>query len=153
MPANIKETEAAIAADAKKLELQKAEPSNPDGFNFEPGRPLPAGFENPPCGDPGHVCTDPAGNYQPDWVQLLLEKVHDRQQNPQPFNLGSRYLVPLDTWVDAPPVIIESLLSAVEERHELNATEGQILLGVRPEHKVVKRKRFHWQSMPSAKVG
>lgn len=137
----------------ERLNAPGANKSDPDNFNFRADAPLPEGFVNPPCGEDGHFCVDQRGFYQPDWFALQIDKVYSRQQNPQPFNCGgSRYLVPLETWVDAPAGVVEALKSAIEEHHEYEAKPGDILLGIPTRHIVRRRKRFHWNSVPSAKV-
>jgi len=140
---------------AAMAEEDKIDPTDRDNFNVKPGYPLPEGFENPPLSteeneEYGHLCLDRAGNYQPLWCQLRIDKIHDKQIDPQPFPLGTNYQVPLDTWVDAPPEVIESLRSAVEVHHEHNIKPGDIELGRQATHKETKRRRFVWHSIKSA---
>lgn len=139
-----------IMADLETIDKQKLDPSDPTNFNCVAGQQLPEGFVNPEKGERGHLCVDREGLYQPKWTQLYLERVHDRQQDPQSFPLGARYLVPLEEWVDAPPEILESLNSATETHHEFNAKPGDVLLGIPTEHKTIERRRFHWREIPSA---
>ena len=123
-------------------------------FSIVKNKPLPEGFENPPCGEEGHKCVGPGpdGKYHPEWYQLLIEGAYEGQANPQKFPLGGvTYLIPLDEWVDAPPCVIESLKSAVETHYTQSPpTPGQIALGIRPERKAVNRKRFVYDYMKSA---
>ena len=147
--------EAQALADLEEAEemeeIKRAVPEDhPESrFVFKAGRPLPAGFENPPKGDEMHYCTDKAGNYRPDWVQIIIHSVYDHQQDPQVFPGAVTYAVPLETWCDCPPRIKASLESAVEIHHHRNATTKQIYLGEHPEHKKIKRRRFQWDWMPS----
>jgi len=150
-----KENEAAILSELEKEQEMGLDPTHPDNFNIVPGKPLPEGFENPPCGEEGHFCLDTAGCYQPDWMQLYLERVYDKQIDPQVFPLSSTWLVYLETWVDVPPEVIESLRSAVETVHRTNVRPGVIPIGAPDgeiEMKSHTRRRFHWRSYPSAKV-
>jgi len=125
------------------------DPTDRSNFNLVKGKPIPDVFQNPPCGEDGHLCVDLGGNYQPDWYQLMIEKMYEHQEDPQPFPLGTLYSVNLDAWTDVPPEIIESLKSAVEEHHSMNATAGQIVLGQHPERTTFKRKRFVYHAMKS----
>ncbi len=148
--------EAAIAAEAERqarINDPKKDVTDPDNFNISPDRPLPEGFVNPPCGNVGHFCVDQRGYYQPDWFQLYIDKVHDRQQNPQPFNLaGQRVSVPLEMWVDVPPGVINALNDAIEVHHEHEAKPGDIVLGIPTKHITRERKRFHKDVLPSARL-
>lgn len=148
--AEARAVEEEIMADLETIDKQKLDPSDKTNFNCVAGQKLPEGFVNPPLGDRGHLCLDRGGLYQPTWVQLYLERVHDRQQDPQSFPLGARWQVPLEEWVDAPPEVIESLNSATETHHEFNAKPGDILLGRSTEHKTIERRRFHWREIASA---
>lgn len=148
-PEDVAATRAREAARTA-LEEREADPGNPELFNFAAGRPLPEGFENPPCGDYGHRCVDRDGRYQPDWTQLFIEKIVDHQNDPQPLSCLPKYLVPLETWVDVPPSVMKSLESAVQTHHEHVAKPGDIILGVKTEHKEIKRSRFHWKEIRSA---
>lgn len=121
-----------------------------DDFIFKAGRPLPPGFENPPCGDPDHKCVDLAGNYRPEWDQIMIEKIYDKQADPQVFPGPNTYAVYLDTWTDCPPQIKAALESAIETQHSRNANQRHIALGEHPKHKTVERRRFVWRAMPSA---
>ena len=145
---------AALAVMAKEAELE-LDPQNRDNFNIQEGYALPEDFINPPLStedeeNRDHLCLDRAGHYQKSWFQLRIDKIHDRQQDPVEFPLGTLYLVPLDEWVDAPPEVIESLKSAVETRHEHNIKPGDVELGKQAVHKETKRRRFVWHSIPSA---
>lgn len=149
--------EAAIVAEAERqarINDPNKDVTDPDNFNISPDRPLPEGFVNPPCGEPGHFCVDNRGFYQPDWWQLHIDKVHDKQANPQAFNLAGQIVrVPLETWVDVHPAVIIALQDAVEVFHEHEAKAGDIIAGIPTVHKETKRKRFHWDKYPSAKIG
>ncbi len=133
-----------------EVDLSGAADSPHEEFKIKIGKKLPDEFENAPCGSEDHLCVDPANQYQPDWVQLYIQSTHDHQQNPQIFPGARQYSVVLDTWVDVPPRIVESLRSAVEVHHTKNVTDNQIALGQHSEHKKIKRNRFVWQTMPSA---
>ena len=125
--------------------------SDHGNFNIKNGYPLPNDFINPPFGDEKHLCVDLAGNYNKKWFQLLLERTHDRQQNPQPFPLGGReWRVYLDTWCDVPPEIIESLKKAVETHHSYNRKPQEVEVGIDHGHTTVERKRFNYDKIPSA---
>ena len=125
--------------------------SDPGNFNIKHGKPLPAEFVNPPFGDERHLCVDIAGNYNNTWFQLNLERVHDRQQNPQPFPLGGReWRVHLDTWCHVPPEIIESLKKAVETHHSYNRKPQEVEVGVDHGHTTVERRRFSYEKIKSA---
>jgi len=144
----------ALAAIAHQDEME-LDPQNRDNFNIREGYPLPEGFENPPLSDEGneefgHLCIDRAGCYQPSWCQLRIDKIHDKQQDPVEFPLGSLYTVPLDTWVDAPPEVIQSLKLAIETHHEHNIKPGDIALGKQAVHKKTSRRRFVWHMIKSA---
>lgn len=113
--------------------------------------PLPDGFINPPGGQQGHYCLDGSKVYQPKWVQLLLPKIHEHQQDPQPVGCCDKtYNVPLDTWVDVPMEVVTVLNDAVEGHHDFNPKPGQIALGQPTEYKSVSRPRFHTSVLPSA---
>lgn len=146
-----KENEEAILADLEKETELELDPTHPDNFNIVHGRPLPEGFENPPKGDPGHFCLDRGGYYMSDWVQIEIQSVHDKQTDPQLFPLSSTWAVPLDTWCDVPPEVLESLVSAVETRHTSTAKPGTIDVGEEIVMTSKQRKRFAWSMMPSAK--
>lgn len=120
-------------------------------FNIRKNHPLPDGFVNPECGEPGHRCIGNDGKYHPEWIQLRIDGVYEGQANPQKFPLGgSTYLIPLDEWLDAPPEVLVSLKGAVETHHtQKPPTPGEIALGKKPEHKVITRNRFVYQSLPS----
>jgi hypothetical protein len=138
-------------AAMEALKRQEKVAAGEEVFNFTTGQKLPEGYENPPCGDPKHRCVDQGGLYRPDWFQIKIERVYDRQTDPQDFPLmGVTYQVPLDEWVDAPPGVLESLKSAVEVHHSFNATPGMIALGQHPEHKKIERHRFVYRDLPSA---
>jgi hypothetical protein len=149
-----------ILAEAERQErLAKpgANMSDPMNFNITPGRKLPDGFVNPKSvngepGNPAHLCVDNSGAYRPDWFQIYIHKVHDRQEDPQIFPLGTNWLVRLEHWSDVPPEIIESLRSAIEEHHVFDAQPGDIIAGVPTKHEVRSRRRFHWDQIPSFKV-
>ena len=120
-------------------------------FAIVENRPLPEGFVNPPCGEEGHLCLTHGKVYDPTWIQCRISSTHDKQRNPQTFSLlGNVYAVPLDTWCDVPPGVVESLKSAVETHHSYSASPGQINLGEEVEHKVIERKRFHYETIKSA---
>lgn len=123
---------------------------NRENFRIKPGMPLPEKFINPPCGDPGHLCVDRGGIYRPDWSQLLLYRQHEGQADPQPFPLGARWLVPLEKWVDVPPEVMVSLKDAQETHHRMDFKPGDILLGKPAVHTETTRRRFGWESLPSA---
>ena len=132
---------------AARVEL---DPKNPANYNIFAGKPLPEEFENPPLGEPGHHCVDLGGLYNPEWFQIRIEKIHDKQPDPVDFPLGRNWQIPLNRWVDAPPEVKVSLTDAIETHHEMNATAGQIALGDHPERVETKRRRFIWQYYPSA---
>ena len=116
-----------------------------------PNNPLPEGFINPSCGKPGHYCVDNAGVYRPEFKQIIVPKVHDYQQDPQPVGCADNtYNVPLDIWVDVPPEVVIVMNDAVETHHEHNPKPGDILLGVPTVHKETKRQRFMLSVLPSA---
>jgi len=141
--------EKAALAALNKQDKKDVEPEA--RLNFVPGKPLPEGFVNPPIGDQDHRCVNSEGVYDPTWVQIEIQKVHDHQQNPQVFPLmGVEYTVNLDEWTDCPPCILESLKSAVETRHNYNATPGQVRLGENPVHERKDRKRFVYAHYRSA---
>lgn len=122
-----------------------------EDFVIVPGQPLPHGFVNRPCGTSGHYCLDRGKCYDPEWVQCMIRSTHDKQRNPQPFPLlGMTYLVPLDEWVDVPEGVFHSLEGAVETHHAYAATPGNISLGEPVEHKVISRRRFHYEIIKSA---
>lgn len=119
-------------------------------FTIRAGARLPEKFINPPCGEEGHLCVDQGGLYRPDWCQLYIHKQHEGQRNPQPFPLGTIWLVGLNKWTDVPPEVIESLRSAVETRHEMDFTPGDVQLGKETEHKQYNIPRFFWEHKKSA---
>lgn len=149
--------EAAIIAEAERqarINDPKKDVTDPDNFNIVADKPLPDGFVNPPAGEPGHFCVDQRGFYQPDWYSIYIDKVHDKQQDPQPFNLaGTKYHVPLERWIDVPPGVVIALKDAIEVHHEHEAKPGDIMLGIPTVHKTRERKRFHWNQVPSARLG
>lgn len=124
--------------------------SNRENFRIKAGSPLPEKFINPPCGDDGHLCVDRGGIYRPDWSQLMLFRLHEGQADPQTFPLGSRWKVPLEKWVDVPPEVMVSLNDAVETHHRMDFMPGDILLGKPAVHSETKRRRFQYDSKPSA---
>ena len=124
--------------------------TNRENFQIKPGKALPEKFINKPCGDDGHLCVDGGGVYQPTWTQLMLYRMHEGQADPQPFPLGTTWKVPLERWVDVPPEVIESLRSAVETHHSMDYKPGDVLLGRPAVHTETTRRRFNWESKPSA---
>lgn len=160
-----KETPASI--EARALSKMNGGPveADPDAaldWNIIPGRPLPDGFVNTPCGDPDHFCVDKAGNFNPEWFQLFIEQRDDHQKNPQTFRFPGygAFAVPLNTWVDAPLPILESLRSAVETHHVGQVAPGLVVLGqidangheVHPNVPRYERRRFSYEYLMSAKV-
>ncbi len=142
-------------------EIEEKAPIQPDlsrEFNIKANKPLPEEFENPPCGTPGHLCTDPSGKYRPDWCQVKIFEQYDHQADPQKFPLmGTTYAVSLDKWTDVPPGIVEALRSAVETHHKKYADApelkpGQEILGQRAVHVTKERPRFHFDALPSRQV-
>ena len=146
------ELERLALADSEVAEEAALDPSHPGNFNIAKGMKLPEEFENPPCGEEGHFCLDQGGFYNPTWTQLMIEKIYDKQVDPQVFPLSSRWLIPLDKWVDAPPEVIESLRSAVEIQHRSNVRPGEIILGQEIENTQIERRRFVWRSIQSARL-
>ena len=141
--------DALAGKEPKNDPIAEAPGSIKDNFNIVAGKPLPDGFENPPCGKEGHLCVDQIGNYQPEWSQLKIEKRFDHDQDPLVFGGAQPYSVPLDEWVDAPPRLLESLKSAVETTHTSNVRD-QIKLGTPSVVKKTERRRFVWDHMKSA---
>jgi len=148
-----KEVEALASQELAREARTKLDPSDPTNFNIHKNHPLPEDFENPPIGDPGHFCIDRAKNYRPDWVQLNIMKNRDKQIDPVVFPLGGNiYEVPLDRWVDAPPEILISLKDAVETEHLTNWDSNKVRLGEEIETSTITRRRFFWETFPSATV-
>lgn len=124
--------------------------TNRENFQIKPGKKLPEKFINAPCGDEKHLCVDQAGVYQPTWTQLKIYRMHEGQRDPQPFNLGARWLVPLEKFVDVPPEVMTALRDAQETHHSLDFKPGDIALGRPATHSESSRRRFNWESIPSA---
>lgn len=148
--ANMSAIEKAAMKEMKDREKPPEQKTRED-FNIIKGRPLPEGFENPPIGDPEHLCLDNGGLYDPTWVQVNILAAYDKQVNPQDFPLaGVTYQVSLDTWTDVPPGVLESLKSAVEVHHDYETKPGMIALGEHPQHRRISRQRFQYHWLPSA---
>jgi hypothetical protein len=119
-------------------------------FNIRHGAKLPEKFINGEPGSTDHLCADGAGIYRKDWFQVIIYSQYPGQANPQEFHLGALWKVPLDTWVDVPPEIIESLNSAVETHHNMDFKPGDIIAGKPAVDVVTTRRRFVWDRIPSA---
>lgn len=152
MTDKLKETERAIMKQMDREDGQVLDPEDPTNFNIVPGRPLPEGFKNPPCGTEGHFCVDNGGRYNPDWWQVNIQPRTDYDANPQIFPLSQKWIVYLDMWQDVPREVVDSLLLAEETHHTHNRGPGEIDLSDSEVHKEITRKRFLWSQFPSAKV-
>lgn len=151
--ADERKMEDSVLADLEGATMSEDTPAAPvDHFKIKPGKPLPDGFENAPRGEEAHLCVDHANQYQPTWHQLLIEKRFDHDRDPQIFPGSSPVSVALDFWTDVPPRVIEALKSAVEVSHSRQATLAQIQAGEPATRSSVPRRRFIWQSVPSAKA-
>lgn len=122
------------------------------------GKPLDKDFFNPPCGEEGHLCIRKEdGCYDNTWTQLYIERRDQGDADPVIFpNPGSwPCSVPLNTWVDAPPMVIESLNSAVETISDPGKGSGDIMSLMQKREPAAKptkydRKRFIFMTKPSA---
>lgn len=121
-----------------------------NNFKIRDGAKLPEKFINAPKGDPRHLCVDNGGVYRKDWVQVYIFKQHEGQRDPQPFPLGTTWLVKLNQWTDVPPEVLISLQDAVETRHETNFKPGNVALGVETKTNEYPVQRFMFNSLPSA---
>ena len=145
-------------SDTEALAMQKLDqkaraeldPTDPENFNIVKGMPLPEGFVNPELGKEGRCCLDIAGNYDPEWSQVKIQKTREKQRDPQTFPLGKRWAVYLDTWTDVPPDVLISLGDAIEIHHESTFTDDSVKLGVHPETTPIPRQRFFWMHIKSA---
>lgn len=147
------ESEAEVVATA----LKDAEE---DGFvpAAKVGKPLPKDYFNPDCGMDEHLCVRrDDGVYDNTWVQLYIERRDDADPDPVIFpNPGSwPCSVPLNTWVDAPPMVIESLVSAVETISEPGKGSDDVqslMVSRKPVGRPTSytRKRFIYRTKPSA---
>jgi len=145
------EVEALAIKRADKRSRAELNPNDPENFNIVRGRPLPEGFVNKPLGKEGRFCLDTEGRYNPEWSQLKIDKIRDKQRDPQSFPLiPKRYGIPLDTWVDAPPEVIISLQDAIETHYDTTYTDDSVTLGVHPKVVPRERKRFFWDMIKSA---
>lgn len=141
--------ELAGGKDASEIETDM---TDPDNFNIAHNKPLPEGFENPPCGEDGHFCVTRGGIHMANWFQLKIFRIHAHQEDPQNFPLGRTLQVKLEVWTDVPPEIIESLKCAIEEHHDQDITDSTFMLGDVPEITTTTRRRFQYEHMKSAKV-
>lgn len=75
-----------------------------------PGKALLPDHPNPPVGDPGHLCLDLQGRYQPDWLSLMIMETPNTQSH-LPFNgpKRERWNVKVGVWVDVPPYVVQQL--------------------------------------------
>jgi hypothetical protein len=115
---------AEIASSRVKVE-DDVEPGKPI-----PGRPLPEGLINPPCGQRGHYCVDPQGRYQPDWYALKLHKTSENMPQRQYFNQnGKSWFVQVGTWVDVPPQILTILKYTEQQVISMDMTDTALRSG------------------------
>jgi len=114
-----KTTEAPPRTDVKHM-AQIAE-QNTRHPGIKPGKPLPEDFVNPPLGEDGHLCLDPAGNYRPAWKCVKIHKTGDHLPKYQFFNFnGSKWNVQVGVWADVPPGIVTCLDDAVTDVIEMD---------------------------------
>ena len=136
---------AALSADERAF-IEKKKATDPVA-----GRPLPEGFENPPCGTDGHYCVDKRGFYQPTFVQILIERTAKNQMDPQPVRAGDiEEKIPLETWVDVHPGIIEAINDSTMIVHEQGYNEDAKGPGENPGIKTRPVRRFSKQTIRSA---
>lgn len=150
--AAMREDERAIIEEEGRQPKFASEKPERDPSDIREGRKLPDGFDNPPCGTPGHRCLDFSGKYDPKgFVQLRIEKVREDQVDPQSFNCCDRhYEVPLGKWVDAPIEIINVLEDCVETVYEQAPVTDAIIRGTFPTVKASERRRFMYYALESA---
>lgn len=115
------------------------------------GRQLPAGFANPECGAPGHLCVDPQGRYQPTWSALKIYKNNENMPQRQYFNMnGKAWYVTVGQWVDVPPEILTVLRYTEQQIISMDMTQSA-LQGDRAVPRVVDTvPRFSYNHIASA---
>jgi len=127
------------------------------------GRGLDDDFENPQCGQPGHLCTDRRGRYVPSWMQLFIYEMEGKLKKGQRqyCSIGTKnkksgqcgvkeWMPPVAMWVDVPAWVVSQLENAVESITTTD-TEEAMRLGLEEAPVVVEEKpRFHLKTLPSA---
>jgi hypothetical protein len=130
-----------------------------------PGQPLPRGFKNPPCGTPGHYCLDLKGNYNPEWVQVKIQKRDSQQAERQVFGcralkrdpetklpkvVGGRWSVQTDVWADAPPYVLAALQECkIPVTQFVRDPELEIMTGFGKRMVIREEERFAFSWLPS----
>lgn len=144
-------------ADRVAAETGEPEPE----FHFAPGEVLPAGFVNPPLGDPGHKClrivlSDDKNKYielyRPDWFQVFIHKTTSEQADRQFFvddELGP-IRVPTNRWVDVPPSVVKVLQDCRYEKTTIDENAAKKALLDTAPTTIEYIPRFSFQSIPSA---
>lgn len=113
--------------------------------------PLPAGFDNPPCGTPGHRCLDKTGKYRPDFVQILIERREKNAMDPHPVRAGDiDEKIPLETWKDVHPGILAALRDSTMVVHEQDYNDKARGPGENPPIRQRPVRRFSIQTLASA---
>lgn len=106
-----------------------------------PGQPLPEAFENFPPGDPRHLCLDRDKRFQPDWHQLKIAKMDKNTPARISINTAikdpkapvgfrkAKYSIPVGTWVDVPPCVMDVLKMAEVQQVEMVPAEDGLAAG------------------------
>lgn len=124
------------------------DPMKPQGP--EPGKPLAKKWRNPKCGKEGHYCVDRQGNYQPDFVQLFIQRGPTTAAS-LPFNNAqekTHFFLPTDRWVDAPAWIVAHLRRAVED-HMVEDPDADPRTHDEQPREIVEKRRFFFEALPS----
>lgn len=149
--------------DAKDLneKIAEEEAQGEPEFRFVPGEELPAGFQNPVGGDPGHKCVRVIlapdkrrfiDIYMPDWKQVFIHKTTTEQADRQFFmteELGP-VRVPTNQWVDVPPSVVRVLQDCKYEKTTIDEVAAKKALMETAPLTIEYIPRFSFQSMPSA---